>query len=115
MSLLEKMLKKQLKEKYTLDNFYLLTGVGVYVGTIVLAVILSLAFKPILLARYLMPAAVVLWLTISILINKIEDKRIMLYSFAIICQVSSFMFTLIGIYLFIHCTTNESLVFENGK
>ena len=77
--------KKQLKEKYTLDNFYILTGVGVYVGTIVLAVILSLAFKPILLARYLMPAAVVLWLTISILINKIEDKRIMLYSFAIIC------------------------------
>lgn len=76
--------KRQLKEKYTLDNFYLLTGIGVYLGTIVLAVIVSLAFKPILLARYLMPAAVVLWLTLSILISKIEDKKTMIYSFVLI-------------------------------
>lgn len=79
------MYKKQLKEKYTLDNFYLLTGIGVYIGTILLALIVSLTFKPILLARYLMPAAAVLWLTISILISKIEYKKTMAYTFALIC------------------------------
>ena len=79
------MYKKQLKEKHTVDNFYLLTGLGVYIGTILLALIVSITFKPILLARYLIPAAVVLWLTISILISKIEDKKIMLYSFALLC------------------------------
>ena len=79
------MYKKQLKEKYTIDNFYLITGFGVYFGTIVLALIVSLTFKPILLARYLMPAAAVLWLAISILISKIEDKKTMVYSFALVC------------------------------
>lgn len=79
------MYKKQLKEKYTIDNFYLMTGFGVYFGTIVLALIVSLTFKPILLARYLMPAAAVLWLAISILISKIEDKKTMVYSFALVC------------------------------
>ena len=77
--------KKQLKDKYSMDNFYLLTGFGVYFGTIILALIVSLTFKPILLARYLMPAAAVLWLVISILITKIEDKKTMLYSFTLIC------------------------------
>ena len=77
--------KKQLKEKHTLDNFYLLTGFAIYFGTILLALIVSLTFKPILLARYLMPAAAVLWLTLSILISKIEDKKTMVYSFALIC------------------------------
>ena len=79
------MYKKQLKEKYSLDNFYILTGIGVYVGTILFALIVSLTFKPILLARYLMSAVAVLWLTISILISKIEDKKTMLYSFALVC------------------------------
>ena len=79
------MYNKQLKEKHTLDNFYILTGFGVYFGTIALALIVSLTFKPILLARYLMPAAAVLWLAISILISKIEDKKTMIYSFALIC------------------------------
>ena len=79
------MYKKQLKEKYTLDNFYILTGFGVYIGTIALALIVSLTFKSILLARYLMPAAAVLWLAISILISKIEDKKTMICSFALIC------------------------------
>ena len=77
--------KKQLKEKYSQENSYLLTGLGVYVATIVLAVIVSFSFKSILLVRYLMPAAAVLWLAISILISKIEDKKIMVYSFALIC------------------------------
>lgn len=79
------MYKKQLKEKYTVDNFYLLTGLGVYVGTILIALIVSLTYKSVLLARYLIPAAAVLWLSISILINKIEDKKIMAYSFALVC------------------------------
>ena len=77
--------KKQLNEKYSVDNFYLLTGLGVYLGTIIFALIVSLVYKPVLLARYLIPAAAVLWLSISILINKIEDKKTMMYSFALVC------------------------------
>ncbi len=79
------MYKKQLSEKYTVDNFYLLTGLVVYVGTILFALIVSLTYKPVLLARYLIPASAVLWLSISILINKIEDKKTMICSFALIC------------------------------
>ena len=77
--------KKQLKEKYSPDNFYIQTGFGVYLGTILFAMIVSVTFKPILLVRYLMPAAAILWLTISILVSKIEDKKTMMYSFILIC------------------------------
>ena len=62
----------QLKEKYTMNNFYILTGLGVYVGTVLLALIISVVFKPILVVRYLMPAAAVFWLAVSILIGKIH-------------------------------------------
>ena len=79
------MYKRQLNEKYTVDNFYLLTGLGVYVGTIVFALVVSLTYKSVLLARYLIPASAILWLSISILISKIEDKRTMMYSFALVC------------------------------
>ena len=79
------MYKKQLSEKYTVDNFYLLTGLGVYVGTILFALIVSLTYKSVLLARYLIPASAVLWLSISILISKIEDKKTMMYTFALVC------------------------------
>lgn len=79
------MYKKQLTDKYNVDNLYLLTGLGVYVGTIVFALVVSLTYKSILLARYLIPASAVLWLSISILTNKIEDKKIMKYTFALIC------------------------------
>ena len=79
------MYKKQMDDKYDVDNFYLLTGLVVYVGTIIIALIVSLTYKPVLLARYLIPASAVLWLSISILINKIKDRRIMMYSFALIC------------------------------
>ncbi len=79
------MYKKQLNDKYDVDNFYLLTGLGVYMGTIIIALIVSLTFKPVLLARYLIPASAILWLSIAILINKIEDRRTMMYSFALVC------------------------------
>ena len=77
--------KNQLKEKYSQDNFYIQTGFGVYIGTILFAMIVSVTFKSILLVRYLMPAAAILWLAISILVSKIEDKKTMMYSFALIC------------------------------
>lgn len=73
---------KNLDEK---DQFIILSGIGVYVGTILLSVIISVVFKPILMVRYLMPATAILWLTVSIIISKIEDKKMFLISFALIC------------------------------
>lgn len=67
------------------DQFIILSGIGVYIGTILLSVIISVVFKPILMVRYLMPATAVLWLTVSIIISKIEDKKMFLISFALIC------------------------------
>ena len=43
------------------ENYYLLSGIGVFVGTLAVGSILSLVFKPILVARYLLPASAVLW------------------------------------------------------
>lgn len=66
------------------DDFYISAGIATYVGTIILAVIISFIFKPILLARCLLPASGILWLTIAIMIGKIKSRRIFLISTAFI-------------------------------
>ena len=74
---------KESKNSNQKDQFFILSGIGVYVGTIVLAIIISIAFKPILMVRYLLPASAIIWLPISIMLNRIE-KRMFLISFALI-------------------------------
>lgn len=66
------------------DNFYLLTGIMVFLGTIIIGTAISILFKPILINRYLLPSAAVLWLVISIMISKFDNQRDFLISFAII-------------------------------
>ena len=84
------------------DYFYILSGIGVYLGTIILGIIISVIFKPILVVRYLLPAAAVLWLTISIVLSKMEDKKMFLISLAlIILLLISGIATLV--------TTNDSI------
>ena len=58
-----------------LNRFYIVTGLAVYIGTIIIAVVISLVYKPVLRIRYLIPAAAVMWLALSIFIAKIKDKR----------------------------------------
>lgn len=65
------------------DNFYILSGFGVFFGTVILTLLISVVFKPILVVRYLMPAAAVLWFAVSILISKIENRKLFLYAFAL--------------------------------
>lgn len=69
------------------DDFYILAGVATYVGTIVLALLISIIFKPILLAKCLLPASAILWLVIAIMISKIKARRMFLISLALIVLV----------------------------
>ena len=66
------------------DRFLILSGIGVYVGTIVLSVILSVVVKPILMVRYLLPATAIMWLTISVIMTKIENRRMFMISGALV-------------------------------
>ena len=66
------------------DKFILSSGFGVYLGTIALGIAISMVFTPIMDARYIMPAAGVLWLTLSIILSKIEDMKLFFIAFALI-------------------------------
>jgi len=66
------------------ERFLILSGARVYIGTILLAVIFSIVFKPILMPRYLLPATAVIWLTISIIISKIKSRKRVMISAALI-------------------------------
>ncbi len=69
------------------ERFLILSGARVYLGTIALAVFLSVVFRPILMPRYLLPAAAVMWLTISIMLARIKDRRMFMVSAALIAML----------------------------
>ena len=66
------------------ERFLVLSGAGVYLGTILLSIIISVVFKPILMVRYLLPATAVMWLAISIIFAKIKNRRMFMISAALI-------------------------------
>lgn len=66
------------------ERFLVLSGAGVYLGTILLSIIISVVFKPILMVRYLLPATAVMWLAISIIFTKIKNRRMFMISAALI-------------------------------
>lgn len=66
------------------DQNLILSGIAVYLGTITLGVLISFLFKPILDGRYLMAASSVLWLTIAIIISKLENKKMFYLSLALV-------------------------------
>ena len=68
----------------TKDQFFILSGIGVYLGTIILGIAISLLFRPIMDDRYLMPAAAILWLVISVILSKLKDKKMFLISLVLI-------------------------------
>ena len=57
------------------DDLYLLMGVSVFVGTFLGGFILSVAYKPILISRYLLPSIGVLWLALSIKFSRMNFKN----------------------------------------
>ena len=76
-----------------------------FVTTVLLSLIISLLFKPILLERYLMPACGVFWFATSILIGKLENKK--LFS---ILLVIIFIIGLFGISGIISSTQDNSYI-----
>ena len=75
---------KEFKGFEKCDNFIILSGFGVYFGTILLGVTISFLFRPIIDDRYLMPAAVLLWLAVSIILSKIQNRKRFIISMALI-------------------------------
>lgn len=66
-----------------IDRFYVMSGIGVFVLTILIGIVLSVVINPMLVLRFLIPASAVLWLSISIMIGQINRSRMFLISFAI--------------------------------
>lgn len=66
------------------ERFLVLSGIFVYLATVILPIALSLKFRPILMPRYLIPATAVMWLSISIIIGKIKTKKLFMISAALI-------------------------------
>ena len=77
-------LLKQYKTFDNNENFWILSGIGAYIITLLIGTILSVLYKPILIPRYLIPASCLLWFSISILIGKIENKKLLIVSIALI-------------------------------
>lgn len=50
-------------------------GLLTFIGTIIIGTVVSVVFKPVLYHNYLLPAAGVLWLSISIIVPKINNKK----------------------------------------
>ena len=66
------------------DRVLILAAVGAYFGTILIGVIVSELLNPILDGRYLMPAAALLWLAISIILAKLKNKRSFLIALVLV-------------------------------
>lgn len=67
------------------DDYYILSGILVFIGTVVASIVISLLFKPILLPRILVPAAGVFWLAFSIAMSKLEfNKTVLLFTVLLI-------------------------------
>ena len=69
------------------DQFYIISGFGVFITTLLIGIIISLIYKPVLMTSCLIFVVSILWLIISIFINKIEDDKLFLISFALIVLV----------------------------
>ena len=86
-------IKKYVDNK-DLDNSYIVIGILVFIGTIVISAIVSVAYKPILMGRYLIPAIAVLWLSILILLDKLENKQLfkVLLTLIVVLAAASLLF-----------------------
>ena len=81
---------KFLKNKNN-DNLFLLIGCTSFIGTLVLSLILSIVYKPILYSRYMLPSIGIFWLCVSIkLANLKVNKSIILMIILLIAIVGAF-------------------------
>jgi len=84
--------RKEVK-KERLDIKFASIGIGIFLLTIILGVLISLLFKPIIVVRYLIPCLAIVWLSFSIIIGKIKDNRILIPLLIIIVILASVSIT----------------------
>ena len=60
------------------ENEFILFGFLIFIGTILCATFASLLFKPMLMVRYLLPAAAVVLLSFSIFISRFDLKKVII-------------------------------------
>ena len=75
---------RQCPDYSKIDNLYIAGGIGLFFGTIIILIVLSLLFKPVLWLRYLVPVSSILWLCLCILIGRIKNDRILIITLAVI-------------------------------
>ena len=66
------------------ERFIALSGAGVYLGTIILSILISVVFKSVFMLKYLLPATAVMWLAISIVLGRIKNRKMFMISAALI-------------------------------
>lgn len=66
------------------DNFYLSSGMAMWIGTIILGFAISIIFRPVLSERYFIPCIGIFWFVLSIYISKLNNKKLILI---LICAI----------------------------
>ena len=66
------------------DKFYILSGLVAYFGTIIIGTAVSLMVRPLMIDRYLLPSAAILWFAISFMLGKIKTRKEFIITFALV-------------------------------
>ena len=72
-----------LKEKDE-DRTLVLYGIAAYFATVLVIILISIIIKPIMVTKGLVVASAILWLAISIMIGKMQNKRMLLISLSFV-------------------------------
>lgn len=76
---------KRFYDTKDIDDFYILSGILVFIGTITLFVLTSIFYKPIIVDRILIPSMGIFWMALSLALSKLEsDKILVIVTLAII-------------------------------
>ena len=74
----------------SLENYYILYGSLAFIVTLLITIVLSYVYKPILRYRYLLPSIAIFWFAVSIYIDKIDNKKIYTISVLLILILGCF-------------------------
>ena len=72
-----------LKEKDE-NRTLVLYGIAAYFATVLVIILISIIFKPIMVTKGLVVASAILWLAISIMVGKMQNKRMLLISLSFV-------------------------------
>lgn len=68
---------KRVYDTKDVDDFYALSGVLIFIGTVTLFVLVSIFYKPIIVDRILIPSMGIFWMAVSIALSKLEFNRLL--------------------------------------